>query len=127
MENQVLQNLFRQQNDVKFQTSQIQNMQKSPKRKEKGGFYLVQLSTCLMCSGVIGDFHGVHLQALRAFTNVVDPGDVGTLFVYHLHHLKEKKTRRNSIVTSFSAELSANEAKHRFENRPVSSPCSCGV
>lgn len=52
--------------------------------------------TCLMLSGVVGDFHGVHLQALRAFTNVVDPGDVGTLFVYHLHHLEEKE--RDVIV-----------------------------
>lgn len=43
--------------------------------------------TCLMLSRVVRDFHGIHLQALVAFSNVVDPGDVGALFIYHLHHL----------------------------------------
>lgn len=40
-----------------------------------------------MLSGVVRDLHGVHLLPLRAFTDVVDLGDVGTLVVYHLHHL----------------------------------------
>ncbi len=47
-----------------------------------------------MFSGVVRDFHGIHLQALRAFTNVVDPGDVGTLFTYHLHHLGDRDKKK---------------------------------
>lgn len=43
--------------------------------------------TCLMLSRVVRDFHGIHLQALVAFSNVVDLGDAGALFIYHLHHL----------------------------------------
>lgn len=44
-----------------------------------------------MLSWVVRDFHGIDLKALRAFPNVVDPGDVGTLFIYHLHHLEERE------------------------------------
>lgn len=44
-----------------------------------------------MLSRVVRDFHGIHLQALVAFSNVVDPGDVGALFIYHLHHLDGRK------------------------------------
>lgn len=50
-----------------------------------------------MLPGVVRDFHGIHLQALRAFPDVVDPGDVGTLFIYHLHHLEERQTTRKHI------------------------------
>lgn len=42
-----------------------------------------------MLPGVIGDFHGIHFQALGAFSNVVYPGDVGTFLIYYLHHLEE--------------------------------------
>lgn len=41
-----------------------------------------------MLSGIVGNLHGINLQPLRAFTDVVDPGDVGTFFIDHLHHLK---------------------------------------
>lgn len=44
--------------------------------------------TCLVLSGIVGNLHGVNLQPLGAFTDVVDPGDVGTLFIDHLHHLE---------------------------------------
>lgn len=44
--------------------------------------------TCLMLSGIVGNLHGINLQPLRAFTDVVYPGYVGTLLIDHLHHLK---------------------------------------
>lgn len=47
-----------------------------------------------MLSWVVRDLHGVHLQALRAFTDIVNPGDVGTLLIYHLHHLEKRDGRR---------------------------------
>lgn len=43
--------------------------------------------TCLMLSWVVRDLHRVHLQPLKALSNVVDSGDVRALFVYHFHHL----------------------------------------
>lgn len=59
-----------------------------------------------MFSGVVWDFHSVHLQALWAFPDVVDPGDVGTLFIYHLHHLEESERGRNTfeIFTELSVK-----------------------
>lgn len=62
-----------------------------------------------MFSGVVWDFHSVHLQALWAFPDVVDPGDVGTLFIYHLHHLEESERGRNTfeIFTELSVKSQA--------------------
>lgn len=62
-----------------------------------------------MFSGVVWDFHSVHLQALWAFPDVVDPGDVGTLFIYHLHHLEESERERNTfeIFTELSVKSQA--------------------
>lgn len=51
-----------------------------------------------MLSGVVRDFHGIDLKALRAFPNVVDPGDVWTLFIYHLHHLEDMKETLRIII-----------------------------
>lgn len=58
--------------------------------------------TCLMLSRVVRDFHGIHLQALVAFSNVVDPGDVGALFIYHLHHLNNRQGKNTRSFNTFN-------------------------
>lgn len=43
-----------------------------------------------MLPRVVGDLHGVQLQALVALANVVNPGDVGAHFIDDLHQLRNK-------------------------------------
>lgn len=43
--------------------------------------------TNFMLSWVVRNLYGVHLEAIVALSYVIDPGDVGTHFINHLHKL----------------------------------------
>lgn len=48
------------------------------------------LLTDFVLPRVIGDLHSIQLQALVAFSNVVNSGDIGTHFIHNFHQLKNK-------------------------------------
>lgn len=43
-----------------------------------------------MFPGMVRDLHRIQLQALVAFANVVNPGNIGAHFIHNLHQLKDK-------------------------------------
>ena len=40
---------------------------------------------------VVGDLHGVQLQALVALADVINPGDIGAHFIHDLHQLENNE------------------------------------
>lgn len=52
-----------------------------------------RLLTDFMLSRMVRDLHSIQLQALVAFANVVNSGDIGAHFVYNLHQLKKINER----------------------------------
>lgn len=65
--------------------------------------------TNFVLPGVVGDLHGVQLQALVALADVINPGDIGAHFIHNLHQLK-------NAVNGMTKDLSnAGEALRRAE------------
>lgn len=50
---------------------------------------------------VVGNLHDVELQALVAFPNAVDAGDVGAGLVHRPHQLEEDKEKEDSQKGTF--------------------------
>lgn len=50
----------------------------------------LNILTNFMLSWVIRNLYGIKLEATVALSYVVDPGDVGAHFIYHLHKLWRK-------------------------------------
>lgn len=51
-----------------------------------------------MLPRVVRDLYSIQLQALVAFANVVNSGDVGAHFIHNLHQLKDKINERFWMV-----------------------------
>lgn len=51
-----------------------------------------------MLPRVVRDLYSIQLQALVAFANVVNSGDVGAHFIHNLHQLKDKINERVWMV-----------------------------
>lgn len=78
--------------------------------------------TNFVLPGVVGDLHGVQLQALVALADVINPGDIGAHFIHNLHQLK-------NAVNGMTKDLSnAGEALRRAElprrRPPANAPAS---
>ena len=50
--------------------------------------------TDFVLPGMVGDLHGIQLQALVALANVINPCDVGAHFIHNLHQLQNKMDLR---------------------------------
>lgn len=47
-----------------------------------------------MLPRVVRDLYSIQFQALVAFANVVNPGDIGAHLIHNLHQLKDKINER---------------------------------